>query len=356
MQKPHILIIGAGLIGIANARAFIDRGAEVTLIERKAVTGHGAGFANSGMIHPSQAWPWIDGGLDETAQLCAARDVAKLAQSAPKKLRQRMAALSLTDKNREPGCFQIFDNVTARRIAQNRYDRINIKTETSEQLPRPALYFPDDFSGNAYTWCNAEIAALIADGLQLYTDTDIVLTPTLHGLKAVTKDQTIKADHIILCTGHRTNILLAPLGLSLPVLPIRGFSLDFDTTQIDLANLPNAPIMDAATRTALTQFDKVIRFSGTLSEKSAQPLWQRWCDIMPNLMKQLPRPHHVWSGERPVSLLGRPIISETPVKGLWVNTGHGHMGWTLSHTSAELMAQMILDGQAAPAFSWPHKI
>jgi D-amino-acid dehydrogenase len=71
-------------------------------------------------------------------------------------------------------------------------------------------------------------------------------------------------------------------------------------------------------------------------------------------MQALPRPDRVWSGDRPVSLLGRPIISESPIKGLWVNSGHGHMGWTLSMASGELIAQMIFDGQSAPAFSWPN--
>ncbi len=352
-QHPHILIIGAGLIGIANARAFISRGAQVTLVEQKSAIGCGAGFANSGMIHPSQAWPWVQSGLCDKAQLAAAQSIAKLARHAAKQTKARMAALSLVGQAREPGCFQIFDNEAARAAALARYNLIHIKTEISQQFSRPALYFPDDFSGDAYQWCRAEINALIADGLTLHLGEKLSLIPDLVGFSVRLNGNIIKADHVIICAGHSVNTLLSPLNLSLPVIPIRGFALDFDAQGLDLSSLPKAPIMDAASRTALTRFDTTLRLSGTLGERSAAPLWQRWCRLIPDIMRRLPSPHQVWSGERPICALGRPVISQSPLKGLWVNGGHGHMGWTLALPSAALMARMILDGDAAHKFSWP---
>jgi len=351
-QYPHILVIGGGLIGIANARAFMTRGARVTLIERQASIGHGAGFANSGMIHPSQAWPWVESGLDETVQLLAARSVVKLAKHAPNHLKQRMRSLSLPDIDRSGGCYQIFDNPRARNTAQTRYKQIGIHAQACEQISRPALYFPGDFSADAYAWCRAEINALCAEGLDLHLGAQVKLTPSNAGIKAVINENIISADHIILCAGHGTNTVLSPLDLHLPLQAVRGFALDFNAASLNMT-LPKAPVMDAASRTALTIFRHTLRLSGTLGEVSARPLWQRWCHLMPELMRQLPRPRQVWSGDRPVSLLGRPFITETPHKGLWVNTGHGHMGWTLSMASGELMAQMILDGETAPDFAWP---
>jgi len=351
-QYPHILIIGGGLIGIANARTFITRGAKVTLIEQQASIGRGAGYANSGMIHPSQAWPWVESGLDETVQLLAARRVAILAKNAPDHLKQRMQSLSLPDIDRSGGCYQIFDSMSARNTAKTRYQQIGIRAKESEQISRPALYFPDDFSGNAYAWCRAEIEALIADGLDLRLNAQIKLSASNSGIKAIVNEKIISADHIILSAGHGTNAALSPLNLSLPLQAVRGFALDFNASSIDMP-LPEAPVMDAGSRTALTIFGHTLRLSGTLGEVSARPLWQKWCHLMPELMQQLPPPHRIWSGDRPVSLLGRPFIGETPHKGLWVNTGHGHMGWTLSTASAELMARMILDDQTAPDFAWP---
>jgi len=353
-DKPHILIIGAGLIGLANARAFTSRGAKVTLIERKAEIGCGAGFSNSGMIHPSQAWPWVEDGLNDAAQLIAARNVAKLAKHAALQLQQRMDALSLDDRDRSHGCYQIFNDNTVRKLYKNRYDNIGISAEKTDKLTRPALYFPDDFSGNAHSWSRAEAASLINDGVIIHTKAKISLTASPQGVKARIDGSDIKTDHIILCAGDGTNLALAPLGLYLPITPVRGFALDFNVKGIDISALPIAPIMDAASRTALTRFDDIIRLSGTLGEASARPLWQKWCHIIPDIMRQLRRPHRVWSGDRPVSQLGRPIISESPIKNLWVNTGHGHMGWTLSMASGELMTKMILDGQTAPAFAWPY--
>jgi D-amino-acid dehydrogenase len=353
-QPPHILIIGAGLIGLATARACINRGARVSIIEKQAHIGCGAGFANSGMIHPSQAWPWVAGGMNNSAQLAAARDVAALSHQAAGLLKQRMNALSLADINRNQGCYQIFDDEALRNIYAARYEHIGTAAEKQTHIARPALYFPDDFSGSAYAWSRAEAAALIAEGVRIKTQITPSLKPAQHGAAISLNGEDIKADHIILCAGHRSNLALKPVGLHLPITPIRGFSLDFDASNIDLSPLPNAPVMDTSSRTALTRFGRVIRLSGSLGAASAQPLWQRWCQLIPDIMQALPRPDRVWSGDRPVSLLGRPIISESPIKGLWVNSGHGHMGWTLSMASGELIAQMIFDGQSAPAFSWPN--
>jgi len=139
----------------------------------------------------------------------------------------------------------------------------------------------------------------------------------------------VAADHIILCAGHKTNELLAPLGLNLPIKPVRGFAIDFNPNGFDLSDLPQAPVMDAASHSALTLFENHLRLSGTLGEQSARPLWQRWCELMPDVMAQLSAPQRIWSGYRPVSALGRPIISQSPLQGLWVNSGQ------------------------SPAFAWP---
>ena len=75
----HIFIIGAGLIGLASARALVDKGVRVTIAERQAGAGCGAGFANSGMIHPSQARPWLVGdNIDYDMEMQAAQKVCLL--------------------------------------------------------------------------------------------------------------------------------------------------------------------------------------------------------------------------------------------------------------------------------------
>ena len=100
--------------------------------------------------------------------------------------------------------------------------------------------------------------------------------------------------------------------------------------------------MDAESRSAMTVLGQTLRFSGTLGEASAQPLLKRWFHLAPDIMSVLSPAREVWSGLRPISPRGRPYISATSIPNLWVNTGHGHMGWTLCTGSGELMAEMIL--------------
>ena len=352
-QPQHILIIGAGLIGLATARACVNSGAKVTLVERQSFTGHGAGFANSGMIHPSQAWPWVTGDLNIGAQLQAARNVADLARTSVTSLKDRMVKLGLSDIKRETACYKIFESHEARNLAKDQYSQIDIQTQDSVILGRPALIFPNDFSGSAYDWSQAETQALRQDGVTLQTNAQVTLGEK-DGHATVSIDEChVRADHIILCTGYSTNKLLHPLKLNLPIKPVRGFALDFDMAGLDVTSLPQAPIMDAKSHSALTLFGKTLRLSGTLNEQTAHPLWQRWCHLSPNLMSNVSDPKRIWSGFRPVSELGRPIITQSPLKNLWVNSGHGHMGWTLCMASGQLMADMVIAGQSNSNFSWP---
>ena len=352
-ERPLILIIGGGLLGLASARACLDRGANIIVAERKTQTGHGAGFANSGMIHPSQSWPWMTQNLSSDAQTTAAQNVALLAKNSRRLLESRMKELGLSDLNRVKGCNKIFNSAEARERAKRRYIKIDIQAENTDCLNHPALYFPDDFSGSALAWSQAETKALVKDGAQIQTGVHVRLEKKQGRLKAYLNGTHQTADHIILCAGHQTGTLLTSLGLNLPITPVRGFALDFDLSSIESNYLPQMPVMDAASHSALTCFGSRLRLSGTLNEDSARPLWQRWYEIMPSFMSRLGRPIQVWSGNRPISGLGRPIIAQSPIKGLWVNCGHGHMGWTLSMGSGALMADIIMTGTSASNFGWP---
>ena len=102
--------------------------------------------------------------------------------------------------------------------------------------------------------------------------------------------------------------------------------------------------MDAQSHSALTIFKDHLRLSGTIDEEDAKPLLRRWAVLAPAIFGALQPATHLWTGQRPMSEAGRPYISSTSIKGLWVNSGHGHMGWTLSAGSGQLMADMILSG------------
>ena len=351
-KTPHIVIIGAGLIGVSSADALLRRGARVTLVERDAAVMHGASFANSGMIHPSQACSW-SGDANTAAADAAVRDLALRSVDI---MQDRMQTLGLDMMAaRPPGCWQLFDTATDADAAYDRMRARGITVERRGPTPtrynRPALFFPADRSGDARRYGEALAQSCLAAGgeIRLSAD-DPVLGLDKTGRPELRIGQDIiKPDAIVVACGAQSADVLAAVNIKLPVSPVRGWAVDYDKP--DSVRVPDVPIMDAASRSALTVFGDVLRLSGTMGEASESPLLARWQVIAPELMDALNKPRRVWSGLRPVSAKGRPFIGESSVPGLWVNAGHGHMGWTLCAGSGELLAEMMTEGAVDSRFA-----
>lgn len=354
-SRPNILIFGAGLIGLSTADALLGYGAQVTLIESRTAPMLGASHANSGMIHPSQVCSW-SGSANSPGVDAAVFDLA--CQSWPL-MERRMRSLGLEAMASRPaGCWQIFDTVEAAQAARKRLEARNMtvsdRSEGEGLFGRPALFFPDDHSGDARVYGEALASSIQACGGRIIANlTNIDLIEALEGgLPNLDLDDSETFDHIIVACGAGSNALLAPLGIHLPIEPVRGWAADF--RKPDATLLPSVPVMDAQSRSALTLFEDRLRLSGTWGEPSVDPLLTRWAEIMPDIMARLGAPIRTWSGLRPVSALGRPIIGPTTVPRLWVNAGHGHMGWTLCAASGQLMADMIVNDVRDSRFALSH--
>jgi len=351
-SSPHIIILGAGLIGLSSAEALLRHGARVTIVEPAVAVMRGASFANSGMIHPSQACNWA--GPANDAAVDAA--VQELALESMALLQARMADLGLNAMlTRSSGCFQIFDDPSDVNRAATRLRVRGVAAEhrvaTPDTFGRDALFFPADRSGDARLYGEALARSIPAQG------GDIRLSAQMPEI-AIGDDglaelrvgaDVLRADAIVVACGAQSADVLRPVGIDLPVTPVRGWAVDYALPE-GLA-LPDAPIMDAASRSALTQFSDRLRLSGTWGEETAEPLLERWRVIAPGLMAAVGEPLQIWSGLRPVSAAGRPFIDRTSVPNLWVNAGHGHMGWTLCAGSGALLADMICEGREDERFS-----
>jgi len=353
--SPHIIVLGAGLIGLCTAYSLHKKGAHVTLIDAQPGPCQGTSFSNSGMIHPSQAKSWAPDAVETQDQINAAQVTADLAKRSSELLRPLMTSLGLP--HRPDGCVQIFPTLNDARHAQIEFDKIgitaNILLDPIESLNQPACQFPDDFSGNAKEFGVALAAALKQMGVTcLYNiDNFAIRENGAFRFKVMAGDLRLNCDHIVLAAGHHTPSVLKDMGLHMRLDSIAGMALDFDRPK-DLAGFPSCPIMDAQSRTALTIFADCIRISGGWNITSAEPILERWQSLAPQIMDRLKTPRSTWTGYRPVSPVGRPYISSTSRKGIWVNTGHGHMGWTLCAGSGALMAEMILDGRQDTRFSF----
>jgi len=361
MEKaPHIILIGAGLIGLSCADALIANGARVTIIEKNSYPGQGAGFRNSGMIHPSQARAWNLFGLGKITNDQIAKDVFDLAKTSAELIHQRAARLDKPLKLARNGSLQIFETESTYRHALSQYDRLGVTYKAlvpnKASFNRHAITFPNDSAGSAYLYSERLAASIIRRGSTILYDIkafDFLLNDNrLMGIRA--NDHDIMSDHVIITAGFRSPDLLSSLGVNIPMIELPGFALNFNRPKNMLA-IPIGPIMDHASHSAMTRFHNHIRLSGSVDTKSALDLQEIWHRIAPDMVAVLGKPVSQWRGVRPMSLLGRPFIGRSHIPGLWVNTGHGHMGWTLSAGSGALMAQMILGGQTDERFALPRR-
>ena len=352
MTGPSVVIIGAGLIGLCSADALLRRGCEVTVIDAREGPVRGTSHSNGGMLHPSQYQSWS--GAQDGAAAGAVRALAAL--SLPR-LRERMRALSLDAAlDRPVGCYQLFPDVAAAQAAQVRFAtddvRANVVVHPERTFGRPALYFPDDRSADAKAFGEALADDLAARGVTfIYGASELRLRADEGGMAVALGEHRFRAAHVVVAAGAQSAALLGTLGLGLRVEPVRGWAVDFALPETPA--LPPVPVMDSETHSALTVFDDRFRLSGTMNADSARPLLARWAEIAPEAIAAAGKPLSVWSGLRPVSRAGRPFIGEAPdVPGLWVNCGHGHMGWTLCAGSGEVLARALVDGQVDKRFGY----
>ncbi len=352
-SSPNITIIGAGLIGLCSADALSSRGVNVTVIDARPGPCEGTSFSNSGMIHPSQALSW-DTPKPSPSDLDAARVTAALAKRSRDLLVDMTKRLGLPV--RPGGCLQIFKDFETARSAQKSYGEIgilsNIVIDPIDSFGRPACQFPNDNSGDARAFGCALEMDLRARGVSfIYGAADTDVRHTGAGFTVRVSDQILKADHLILAAGIQTASLLSKFEIRMQLKAVSGAAADFVLPEI-IDDLPSCPVMDTESRSAMTVFKNRVRISGGWGLEDPASLVECWRDIAPALMLRLGRPRSTWTGVRPVSPVGRPYISGSSIPNLWVNTGHGHMGWTLCAGSGELMSELILDGRRDSRFAF----
>ncbi len=354
-NSQHILVIGAGLIGLCTAYSLLKRGAEVTLIDSKSGPCLGTSFSNSGMIHPSQSKSWTPAKTISEDEMNATKVTVDLAKQSALLIRPIFKILGVPILSE--GCVQIYDDLDAARMAQVKFQKRDIRTnillDPIETLDRPACLFPDDFSGNARAFGVKLAHYLKTQGVaQHYKITKFESRPSDHNsIKVRMNELQFSCDHIVVAAGIYTGNILRKFDLNMKIKAIPGVALNFEHPA-DMTGFPSRPIMDYNSRTALTVFDDCVRISGGWNIDSPNQILERWRIVAPGLLKRLGSPSSSWVGYRPVSPVGRPYISSTSKTGIWVNSGHGHMGWTLCAGSGDLMARMILEGHQDQRFSF----
>lgn len=403
-----ILIIGSGLMGVTTAYLLSESGHEVTVLDRGTGPARETSFANAALLTPSMSDPWnapgcwrlllASFGRSDTAFKLDLRALPSLMGWGVTFLRNsrkatfqrnslinlRLALKSLEEmdsiarqtgieyERMTVGTLRIFRElrvleratVDANRLQCPglRVRRLSIR-ETVELEPAlapiarqltGAIQCETDVTGDAYRFCVALASHAQQKGVQFRFRTEVSsLEVRSNRLTAAVSDgERLVADRYIVAAGSYSTPLLRRVGVHLPVRPVKGYSVTLESHQHPQAL--NIPIIDDQLHAVITPLKGRVRVAGAAEfvgyDRAINPARIR--SLLALLHEVLPQGQFdlatatPWSGLRPMSVDGIPIIGPTRIQNLFVNTGHGHLGWTMAAGSARLLADLIC--QRAP--------
>jgi D-amino-acid dehydrogenase len=399
------IVLGAGAVGTATAWYLSKAGHDVVLVERQAAAAMETSWGNGGVIHASEVEPWSQPGMPmkilkwlgkenaplllrygaiphmmgwgiEFARNCTperfrenSRSNLHLALHSLKSLQEIGAETGISYDRATRGVFKIYRSQESLDAAQRSadylalygllYERVSpdrcVELEPALQDTKStlagALYFARDEVGDSNKFTQGLAAACAARGVQCRFGESVQRIETSGGrVQAVVTDKgRIAGDTVVVAMGSFTAPLLAKNGVRVPIYPVKGISITFQRG--DWATAPNIPVIDDSKLFGLVPIGDRMRISGSaeITGYDATPSVTRAEAIIANASFTFPEMKRhfdiakakVWAGLRPVSPSGTPIIGQTRIRGLWINAGHGHLGWTLSCGSGRLAADLI---------------
>ena len=402
----RIVIIGAGIIGATTAYYLSREGHAVTVVERQLEPGMETSFANGGLVTPSMADPWAAPGVPMMILKGLGREDAPfvlrpaaipgmigwgvrfLQNCKEKRWRENTAAIfKLASYSRDA-----LDRLTAETgLAYDRFDGGTLRVyRTPEDFAdavqgaeiyrdlgvayrtvdgagaaaldpslKPvqsqiagAIYFSDDRSGDAFKFTQG-IAGLAQRQGAVFRHGTAATGWDAAGdrIAAVITDKgRIDGDGFVLAGASYSPALARPLGLTLPVQPVKGYSATFPIAGWN--NAPVMPVVDYSLKAAVTRLGDRIRVAGTaeFTGFDQRPNAARSATLLTAFRALFPdyepRGVEYWNGLRPMTPDGRPILGAPRHRNLWLNTGHGPLGWTLACGSALVTAALIAGRQA----------
>jgi D-amino-acid dehydrogenase len=413
----NIIVLGAGVIGTASAWYLAQAGHEVTVLERRSAPGLETSYANGGQVSAGHAEPWANPAVLAKLVRWIGREDAPLLFRPRADLAQWLWGLRFLAECR-PGRFERNCRVLAglatysreclrglRARTGIRYDALQrgiLHFATSERdfeaLARhaeamralgiqrdvksaaqclalePALQFaeqrivggvytPQDESGDAHRFTQ-ELAALAAQkGVRFRTDTSIIALHAARGeLAAVdTSRGRMSADAYVMALGSYSAPLLRTLGIRIPVYPLKGYSITLPLGPAEEAAAPSVSLTDEAFKIVISRLGARLRAAGTaelagydtsINEVRCAAIARRVRELLPQLgaATTLER----WSGLRPATPNNVPIIGGSPLRRLYLNTGHGTLGWTLACGSAAALADLVSGRRPEAEFAFAH--
>ena len=397
-----VLVLGAGVVGTCSAYYLRQAGHEVTVIDRQPAAGMETSFANAGQVSPGYSAPWAGPGVPVKAikwmlmthrplvirpllepfmwrwVTLMLRNCTEAAYHVNKARMVRLAEYSrdcllalrtqtgLRYDDRQAGTLQLFrtqkqlDHVPEdTRVLDEGGVRYEVLDRAGCIAAEPALAhargnflgglrLPGDETGDAHQFTQrlARLAAEQGVVFEYGRTVERLLAEGNRITGVMAHGATRTADAYVVALGSYSRRLLAPHGIDIPVYPVKGYSI---TVPIENeAGAPVSTVMDETYKVAITRLGDRIRVGGTaelagfsalLSEPRRATLAYSVGDLFPEGGDV--RKASFWTGLRPMTPDGTPIIGPTRVGNLWLNTGHGTLGWTMSCGSARVLADLI---------------
>ncbi len=425
----HVMVLGAGVIGVSTAWHLLQRGHAVTLIDRQPDAALETSFGNAAQISVSYCEPWAnrqaplkalkwlfdpDGPLKFRPQLDPAqwrwglqflaqcndtafeRNVAHivaLGRYSHDALKQVVADTGISYQRLTKGIAHYYtsqkalDEAGAAAELMRRYGVNRCVVDRQELLRiEPALrayaeqlvggtYTESDESGDCRVFTQALLRCCEAQGLVSLMSHDIEQIQTSGGrLQAVRvrsrlsgSAHTLRTDAAVVACGSYSTVLMRQVGVRLPIYPGKGYSATLDLIRPDAA--PQVSLIDDQRKIAISRLGQQLRVAGTielggfdlsldtpLARRRAEMLVRRIEEVFPGVADtRLARDGgdpRLWCGLRPATPSNIPVMGQSPVRGLWVNAGHGTLGWTHAAGSGKALAELISGEQPAMQFGF----
>ena len=408
----NVLVLGAGVIGVTAAYELAGAGHAVTVVDRQPAPALETSFANAGEVSPGYSAPWAGPGVPLKAikwlamhhrplvirphidaafvswviamlrNCTAARyeinktRMVRLAEYSRDCLRALRAATGIAYDERTQGTLQLFRTQkqfdgSASDIAVLResgvvfelLDRAGcIRHEPALANVRDkfvgGLLLPGDETGDCFKFTQ-RLAVLAAErGVRFRFGTAIDrlvrADDRLEGVVVGSADseETLRADAYLVALGSHSPLLLRPVGVRIPVYPVKGYSITVPI--LDPACAPESTVMDETHKVAVTRLGDRIRVGGTaelagytlkLHDARRQTLTHVVTDLFPR-GGDVDRAEF-WCGLRPMTPDGTPVIGATPIENLYLATGHGTLGWTMAAGTGRVLADVMSQRAAA---------
>jgi D-amino-acid dehydrogenase len=397
-----VLVLGSGVIGVTSAWYLAKAGHEVVVVDRQAGPALETSFANAGEISPGYASPWAAPGIPTKAlrwlfmkhaplivqpsfDLAMLRWLAAMLGNCNERSyrinKSRMVRVAefsrdclidlrretgITYDERSQGTLQLFEtrkqlDGIAKDIAVLRSDNVPFEVldaagciaaepglANSHARFVGGLRLPNDETGDCFKFTNALAQLAKAAGVQFLSGQTIKRIIRTGGrISRVETDLgSLTADAYLVATGSYSPQLLAPLGIKLPVYPVKGYSITASIT--DESKAPVSTLLDERYKVAITRLGDRIRVGGMAElagYSKALPAARRET-LVHSVGSLFPDAGDLanasfWSGLRPMTPDGSPVIGCTDIPNLFLNTGHGTLGWTMSCGSAHIIADII---------------